>query len=255
MTYPDRVIAFLQAIWLWLGAQGPTVQPLTVLVLAWAVPLILRRYLPNQWEAAADLATSKAERLLGRTLALRFRVAVQTLPSLAVAASMAVLLEGGDLFELLRLEVYALFAPLAHVAMKRYRGGTDTRPTVKGKGSAVLLLLLVLPGCGGSMVEAQREAIATRYGDQPGSVGYAPSQRCQDIDSGRTVWGAVAVGGTILTGASGLAAFPIQSLPPDAQGPATYTAAGVGIAAAVVTAVAVSDEQDYSEAWVRECTP
>ena len=118
-----------------------------------------------------------------------------------------------------------------------------------------LLLVLSTLGCSGSLVSAQREALATRYGTDVVAVGYAPSSRCETLDSRRMWAGAVAQGGLVATGASGLAMLPAEELPESARGPARYTAAGLVIGAGITTAIALVVESRTDEAFVRECLP
>jgi len=122
-------ISLIQLAWVWLGAQGPTAQPGAVLLLAWLVPWVLRTVVPEQWEAVTDWTTARASRVIGPALALRFRKAVQAVPSLATGVAVAVLVSGGDVAEALRVELYAVFAPLVHETLKAYRGG---RPPTTG---------------------------------------------------------------------------------------------------------------------------
>lgn len=118
---------------------------------------------------------------------------------------------------------------------------------------ALLLLALPVLGCAGSLNQAQREGIAARRGVALGAVGVAPSERCEALDRQRRDWGAVAAGGLVLTGASGLSALPVEHLPERYRGPAHYGAATSAVLAAAVTAYALHQETGLAEAWAQEC--
>jgi hypothetical protein len=120
---PYQVIEWLRFAWMWLGEQGPAVQPGVVISLAFGIPWLLRTYLAIQWEAATDWATRKARPLLGEKLTAAFRKAIQGVPSLAIGAALGVLVHGGDVGAILSDQFYVVFAPLLHEALKRYQGG------------------------------------------------------------------------------------------------------------------------------------
>ncbi len=109
-----------------------------------------------------------------------------------------------------------------------------------------LLMTLCLCGCSGSLTQAHTDGLAARRG---ATVGVAPSARCQSIDNQRTTWGAVEVGGVVLTSASGIGTLALPGDSRDVQ----RALAGATLGAAVVTAVAFEVEQAKDTAWVREC--
>ena len=264
MTYPERAQAAIQAAWTWLETLGPMAQPAVVLFVAWFVPLVLRTWLAPQWEAVTDWTVRSLSRVFGPALALRFRKFVQTVPSLVTGAALGVLVTGGDVLAAVKIAVWAAGSPVLHEAMKRYRGGKPpaakiavvVRSTLPGSGTALLLvagLSLGLDGCAGSLVEAQRDAIAGRLNRQPDQIGYVAAERCHELDD-RHMWaGGIAIGGAMLSGASGVATLPVEALPEGSQGPARYTAAGVALGAAAVAAVAAYIEGESAESFQLEC--
>jgi hypothetical protein len=117
------------------------------------------------------------------------------------------------------------------------------------------LLPLLLLGCSTSLVSAQRQALDARYGSTSGGVSYVPSERCETLSDRHTLWGGIAKGAAIGAGASGVASLPVQELPEDKRGTATYTAAGVMVGLAILAGSAVYVEQDSAAAFARECAP
>jgi len=266
-TYPAHVIDAIQTAWAWLATQGDYAQPGVVLALCFGIPWLLRSVVAEQWEAVTDWTVRKLSVAVGPDLALRLRKAVQAVPSLGIAAALGVLVEGGDVGAILKIELYALFAPLLHEALKAYTGGRPpaarTVVRVRDGGSILrslsgLLLLLALPllgGCSGSLVGAQRDALSARYGSEGVDFGYAPSARCQELSDRHATWSAIAKGGAVLAGTSGVATLPADELPERVQGPARYTAAGISVTSAAIAAAAAVVAEDAAESFTRECLP
>lgn len=106
---------------------------------------------------------------------------------------------------------------------------------------AALLLALALPGCAGSFEEARGPHV--RMGVSPELVA-----RCQTLDDRKTFWGGGAKFGAALSGASGLAAIPVENK--DARlalALSSATMAGVAVAAGYVS-------DSASTSWARECS-
>jgi hypothetical protein len=120
---------------------------------------------------------------------------------------------------------------------------------------ALVLCALLSCACSGSLQQARADGVAAR---QSGELRMAPaelSERCQQLDDRRAWAGAVVLGGAVVTGASGVAALPVEQLPEEHQGTARYAAAGTALVAATVTAIAAEVERASAESWVRECQP
>lgn len=118
-----------------------------------------------------------------------------------------------------------------------------------------LLASFMLLNCGSTLVEAQREALAHRFDQRSTEIGYAPSERCQSLSDRHETWGAIAQSTAVLAGASGFSALPAEELPENVQGPFRYTAAGLSVSSAAVSAAAAWIAEDAAKSFTRECMP
>jgi len=267
MTYPEKILVALQHGWTWLALNVHPLAPwLLVPALAFSVNWAIRTWAPHFWQTCTDAGP------VGATASK----VCQALPSVAMGAIIVSLGAGAGVETTVLGAVAALAAPLWHELLKwatsklpgpTYYGGNwpaagaapiDITPRIPpGAGLALLVLSFSLPqvGCAGSLVDAQRSALSSRYGADNVAVGYAPSQRCQDLSDRHTTWGAVAEGAAILSGASGVSALPAEELPEHVQGPARYTAAGISLGAAAVAAAAAYVANDSAAQFAEECIP
>ena len=119
--------------------------------------------------------------------------------------------------------------------------------------AALLLCLLALTGCAGSLTQAHREGLAARRGLPLDAVGYAPSERCQELDDRRSVHRGIVAGGAVLLGASGVSSIPVEYLPPEHQGKARVAVVSTAVLAGAVVAYSEIQARAATEAWAQEC--
>lgn len=117
--------------------------------------------------------------------------------------------------------------------------------------TVLITLALLLVSCAGSLEQGRSTRLAAR---DLGVEQYPRDDaRCRALDDRRATWGAVAVGGAVVTGTSGVSTLPVEELPDRYRGTARYAAAGTALVAATVTAAALHLEAASDEAWAREC--
>lgn len=120
---------------------------------------------------------------------------------------------------------------------------SDGAGSIVVKLRALVLILcfgsVVLQGCSWSLERAKAQSTA--------GGASAPSARCIQLDSSRSWWGAIAAGGIVAAGSSGVASIP-------AEGRWQTAAQGTVVGAAVLAGVAKYVADARADAWARECT-
>lgn len=112
------------------------------------------------------------------------------------------------------------------------------------RAAIVIAALLVLPACVGRLGQSSQLGADDRAHGMPASS----VERCRELDDDRSLWAALAKGGAIVAGGSGLAAVPV-----DDQGARLGLALGA-VAAAAFAALASELQEGRGDEWARECT-
>jgi hypothetical protein len=145
----------------------------------------------------------------------------------------------------------AVGGPTAVGTLHTVKRITATGSISRRIGPAALLLLL--PGCAGSLEAARSEGAAARRSGTLQRGDAELSQRCRQLDRARTHWSAAHAAAAAFIGASGLGALSVEQFP-EAQQDELYL--GLGLAAAAGAAVAALTQLEAdgaTEAWAREC--
>jgi|WetSurMetagenome_2_1015567.scaffolds.fasta_scaffold153174_2 hypothetical protein len=117
-------------------------------------------------------------------------------------------------------------------------GALTFRAVTKVPLVAVFLLLLIpLQACAGTLEESRGQI----------SLAKAAPGRCASLSNAAKWEGALAEGGAVLTGATGIAAWPVQG---DGRVALAITSGVVGAG----TAVAVYLHESDATSWAKECT-
>jgi hypothetical protein len=109
---------------------------------------------------------------------------------------------------------------------------------------ALAVALPMLTGCAGTLEETRGQVRMSHL------VGVQTAARdaiiCRNISSKERIWTGVAVGGTFLAGASGIALFPVESHTQEQILKASIIGAGLGAGVGLV------EQQSYAREWQRE---
>jgi hypothetical protein len=255
-------IPLLVNAWGWLAGVDPSLPWFLIPLLAWLVNLAVRTWAPKFWERLASLGPS------GVTAGKAF----EALPAVAFGAALAALSGHGDPRGLMHAALAGLIAPVWHEALKQfvpgYLGGAfpaaggatpplDSTPAAKGGTVSLLLLVILLPGCAGSLQAARVEGAPARSETlQAAPDKVAATAACQSTDSKHRTWATVAEVLGVLGGGSGIGGLVVEAKkdqdPRDrdwGRGLAV-TAVVVGGASAGATYLATS----YATDWARECS-
>lgn len=106
---------------------------------------------------------------------------------------------------------------------------------------ALILLVVMLAGCSGTLEETRGKLTVgiPRATSTP--------ERCQSLASRQLVWGGVAAGTAVLSGASGLTAIPADGTLETVLGVSSLLVGGVSAASAFAS-------QGLATQWSGECT-
>ena len=252
-------IPVLVNAWGWLAGIDPAVPWFLIPLLAWLVNLAVRTWAPKLWERLASLGPS------GVTAGKAF----EALPAVAFGAAFSALSGHSDPRGLMHAALAGLIAPVWHEALKQfvpgYLGGAfpaaggatpplDSTPAAKGGTVSLLLLVILLPGCAGSLQAAKLDgapARSTALKAAPDAV--AVTTRCQALDSSRTTWGGIAKVSAALAGGSGIASIPLDDGKRDEHRlKLGFEVGAVAFAAAAAGAFYVAEAK--GETWARECS-
>lgn len=127
-----RLLDYLAPLYNWLVTLNPAAPKLAFVALVFLIVMAWRRWFPASWVAYSGMVA----RLLGITdddtnkFKEMLMHALQGIPAAVIGGILAVVGTGGDIKASVSLALVALFAPLGHFLMSRYKGKLGT-PTGK----------------------------------------------------------------------------------------------------------------------------
>jgi hypothetical protein len=184
-----RLLDYLSPVYAWLAAINPAAPKVAFVALVFLIVMAWRRWFPSSWVAYSgavakllgitDEDTSKFKELLMHAL--------QGIPAAVIGGVLAVLGTGGDIQASISLALVALFAPLGHFLMSRYKGKLGTPsgklPPASPKKDEPDPVHVVFPqDKDGRPLELRGLALALLAFALLGCSGAQPAPGCTDLD-------------------------------------------------------------------------